>query len=131
MKPDEIDWGKQARQFLEMHGWDVDEHGMGYHPAFPLAEDFSKGEKRMVEFCEDFYRLAWVSYKATIHAYAVLEEKDLPDWIVGEICQKPEDVICNLGYACDGCPYNRDYQDEEKKESVADIMNKAFRKAEK
>jgi len=40
------------------------------------------------------------------------EKPKLPDWIVNEKCQKPESTICNLGYACDGCPYlcDHDYQ---------------------
>jgi len=33
---------------------------------------------------------------------------DLPHWIVNGICMKKDDVICNLGYACDGCPYNKE-----------------------
>lgn len=30
-------------------------------------------------------------------------------WVVNGVCKKEEispDAICNLGYACDGCPYN-------------------------
>lgn len=29
----------------------------------------------------------------------------LPSWIVNGVCKKPAETICNLGYACDGCPY--------------------------
>lgn len=29
-------------------------------------------------------------------------------FIVNGICIKGEERICNLGYACDGCPYNQD-----------------------
>lgn len=32
-------------------------------------------------------------------------------WIINGVCRKEElgdDSICNLGYACDGCPYNED-----------------------
>jgi hypothetical protein len=30
-------------------------------------------------------------------------------WIVNERCENERhDNICNLGYACDGCPYNKD-----------------------
>ena len=32
-------------------------------------------------------------------------------WIVDGVCKKEEispDAICNLGYACDGCPHNED-----------------------
>ena len=31
-------------------------------------------------------------------------------WIIDDECKKEEispDAICNLGYACDGCPYNK------------------------
>jgi len=33
------------------------------------------------------------------------------DWIIDGECKKEEispDAICNLGYACDGCPYNKE-----------------------
>lgn len=33
---------------------------------------------------------------------------DLPKHIVDGVCQKEMAVMCNLGYACDGCPYNPD-----------------------
>lgn len=32
---------------------------------------------------------------------------DLPDFIVDGVCKKDNTTICNLGYACDSCPYNR------------------------
>ena len=37
-------------------------------------------------------------------------KKDLPDFIVDGICKKDTNstMICNLGYACDACPYNKD-----------------------
>ena len=31
---------------------------------------------------------------------------NLPSWIIDGVCKKDEKTICNLGYACDGCPYN-------------------------
>jgi len=34
-----------------------------------------------------------------------LEEAKLPEYIKNGICNKDEKTICNLGYACDGCPY--------------------------
>jgi hypothetical protein len=34
--------------------------------------------------------------------------KDLPDFIQDGICKKDNQTYCNLGYACDGCPYNPD-----------------------
>ena len=29
-------------------------------------------------------------------------------WVVNGKCINKGEVICNLGYACDGCPYNKD-----------------------
>lgn len=42
-------------------------------------------------------------------AYRDLQRKasGLP-FIVNGICSNEGDCICNLGYACDGCPYNKD-----------------------
>jgi len=40
-------------------------------------------------------------------------EKDmnnLPSFIQNGICKKDNMTYCNLGYACDGCPYNPDNQ---------------------
>jgi hypothetical protein len=34
-------------------------------------------------------------------------KEELPKWIIDGECFKPVDVICNLGYACDGCPYRK------------------------
>lgn len=34
-------------------------------------------------------------------------EEELPSWIVDGKCNKPEEVFCYLGYACDGCPFNK------------------------
>jgi len=33
---------------------------------------------------------------------------NFPSFIKNGICQKDNMTICNLGYACDGCPYNSD-----------------------
>lgn len=33
--------------------------------------------------------------------------KDLP-YIVEGKCTNEGDIVCNLGYACDGCPYNKE-----------------------
>jgi hypothetical protein len=30
----------------------------------------------------------------------------LPNFIIDDICYNYGDQICNLGYACDACPYN-------------------------
>lgn len=43
-----------------------------------------------------------------------LKPHELPHWIVNGVCEKPEKAICNLGYACDGCPYNEDIEEMEK-----------------
>ena len=37
-------------------------------------------------------------------------ELSKPMWVVDNVCKKEEladDAICNIGYACDGCPYNK------------------------
>ena len=35
-------------------------------------------------------------------------KKDLPNFIVDGVCRKGKKTICNLGYACDACSYNKD-----------------------
>jgi len=37
-----------------------------------------------------------------------LKGNSLPDFIIDGQCDKQDEVICNLGYACDACPYNRE-----------------------
>jgi hypothetical protein len=38
-----------------------------------------------------------------------LSGKEIPSWISFDgDCIKPDDVICNLGIACDACPFNPD-----------------------
>ena len=32
---------------------------------------------------------------------------ELPSFIKNDVCKKDEKEICNLGYACDACPYNK------------------------
>jgi len=47
--------------------------------------------------------------KAWMKAHKDAEVKGIK-WIVDGECKKEEispDVICNIGYACDGCPYNK------------------------
>ena len=34
-------------------------------------------------------------------------EVNLPSFIIDGTCKKDEKVPCNIGYACDGCPYNK------------------------
>ena len=34
-------------------------------------------------------------------------KKYLPSFIVNGVCKIGEDAICNIGYACDACPYNK------------------------
>jgi len=69
---EDVDWERQAREFLEKHGWEIDEHGMGTHPLFPLAEDFSMG--RFKRFCQDFYEGGWSAYKSYIIGTIMLNE---------------------------------------------------------
>jgi hypothetical protein len=45
----------------------------------------------------------------------------LPHWIVDGVCMKKDDVICNLGYACDGCPYN--YREGDCSKGICPIKN--------
>lgn len=34
-------------------------------------------------------------------------ENNSPSFIVNGKCKKKEEEICNIGYACDACPYNK------------------------
>jgi len=34
--------------------------------------------------------------------------------IINDVCINVGEYICNLGYACDCCPYNLDYKVEER-----------------
>ena len=68
----EINWNKQAKQFLESHNWRF-EDSYGYHPCYPLAEDFSV-EGSIEKFCEEFYSEAWRNHKAYIKGTAILSE---------------------------------------------------------
>jgi hypothetical protein len=36
------------------------------------------------------------------------------EYIVGGVCTNYGDAICNLGYACDACPFNADMDVEER-----------------
>lgn len=36
----------------------------------------------------------------------LVAQNKLP-WIVDGVCKNNEEYICNLGYSCDGCPYNK------------------------
>ena len=38
----------------------------------------------------------------------------LPAFIVKGRCTKIPTEICNIGYACDGCPYNQDNSEDKK-----------------
>ena len=69
-----INWNRQAKHFLEQHGWEFDEHGMATHKLFPFAEDFSMG--RFEKFCKDFYNSAWVAYMAYIRGTVILNERE-------------------------------------------------------
>ncbi len=40
-------------------------------------------------------------------------ENKLPYFIVNGVCENQGNVKCNLGYACDGCPYNKDQDTSE------------------
>ena len=72
LKKEDIDWDKQARHFLEEHGWEIDEHDLGSHELYPLMQDFSRG--KFMEFCEEFYGRAWEAYKAYIFGTVLMAE---------------------------------------------------------
>jgi hypothetical protein len=40
---------------------------------------------------------------------------NFPNFIQNEICVKDNMVICNLGYACDACPYNNSINKKKRK----------------
>ena len=69
-----INWEKQAEQFLKMHNWRIEDK-VGFHPCFPLGEDFSaKGSK--LKFCEEFYKEAWNSHKAFIKGAVIMQSAE-------------------------------------------------------
>jgi hypothetical protein len=67
-----IDWNKQVKEFLQLHNWKF-EDGYGYHPLYPLMEDFST-VKLMMDFCKEFYGLAWETYEKMINGLASLKD---------------------------------------------------------
>jgi hypothetical protein len=75
----DIDWKRQAEEFLRLHGWTQDKDNpfdpdAWGHPCFPLLEDFS-GQDAIVKFCEDFYGSAWDTYKSFV-GLSVLSDSD-------------------------------------------------------
>jgi len=69
-----INWEKQAEQFLKLHNWKI-ENKVGFHPCFPLGEDFSvKGSK--LKFCEEFYKEAFNNYKGFIDGMLIMEKAE-------------------------------------------------------
>jgi len=49
---------------------------------------------------------------------------NFPSFIKNGICEKDNMTICNLGFACDGCPYNKDnFKNISKISPVNDFMN--------
>ena len=34
------------------------------------------------------------------------DEDETPSWVKDGVCHNNGELICNLGYACDGCPFN-------------------------
>ena len=74
MKINKINWEKQAEQFLKLHNWRIEDKA-GFHPCFPLGEDFSvKGQK--LKFCEEFYTKAWESHKTMIDGVLVMQKEE-------------------------------------------------------
>jgi hypothetical protein len=41
-----------------------------------------------------------------------LQMDNFPSWIIEGVCNNKGNDICNLGYACDGCPYNDEAENE-------------------
>ena len=72
MSKEDIDWDRQAKHFLEQHNWEFDEHGMGFHPLFPFGQDCSM--ERFAEFCLEFYKDAWTSYRSLIDSIVLLDD---------------------------------------------------------
>jgi len=76
------------------------------------------GDKSFDEFdcqeCQWFYQCMkmfkygnlWGTNNPTGDNYPDINN-GLPSFIVNGICEKDCMTICNLGYACDSCPYNR------------------------
>lgn len=44
--------------------------------------------------------------------YIADQEKDLPSFIINGKCEKDNMTFCNLGFACDSCPYNKEIKNE-------------------
>jgi hypothetical protein len=44
--------------------------------------------------------------------YLADQEKDLPSFIINGKCEKDNMTFCNLGFACDSCPYNNEIKNE-------------------
>lgn len=52
------------------------------------------------------------------------EGDNFPSFIKNGICEKDNMTMCNLGFACDGCPYNKDnFKNISKVVPVNDFMN--------
>ena len=45
----------------------------------------------------------------------------LPSFIENGICEKDNITICNLGYACDACPYNKKELNNQEQEILSSI----------
>jgi len=65
--------------------------------------------KYYCELCKcDHRRTSKVGEKHYLQTVDMNDKKRLPHWIKDGICiNETLKNICNLGYACDGCPYNK------------------------
>lgn len=77
---EDVNWSKQAKEFLRLHGWKMEKDigNVGFHPCFPLGQDFSSEDEshecNILNFVRTFYKEAWDCYKAYIESLVVLEE---------------------------------------------------------
>jgi uncharacterized CHY-type Zn-finger protein len=53
---------------------------------------------------------------------------NFPSFIINGICKKDTYTICNLGYACDGCPYNAKNKSENKTNKITQEEINQFKK---
>lgn len=74
MKINNIDWNTQAKIFLKQHNWSI-ENNIGFHPSFPLGEDFST-KNSIEKFCKSFYSEAWKNYKAYIKGMVLIKQDE-------------------------------------------------------
>ncbi len=79
-----VDWERQAKEFLILHGWKRVKHELlrdaWSHPCFAMVEDFAyrddKGRGGALKFTEDFYPEAWKAYRRIIEMHVFIQKED-------------------------------------------------------